>query len=210
LIWAGRKQEYFCEGGWTGTSLICPSGMSGPRRHHCDVVPAKAGTHTPRPRVLARWPTASAPTDHGGYGSLLSQGRRFECGARPAPQGAVIPRHRVSPSASPMTGSSGVSSTLRLLDSITNGSGILDHPLSRMMTVGGVLRIQFSNSSSHSLAISPRTRASFAVNVRPAETQRAQGMPGARRARSLACSKKTRELVTTVTPVHPAFPAQWF
>jgi hypothetical protein len=30
--------------------------------------------------------------------------------------------------------------------------------------------------------------------------QRAQGMPGARCARSLACSKKTRELVTTVTP----------
>jgi hypothetical protein len=42
------------------------------------------------------------------------------------------------------------------------------------------------------------------------QTQRAQGMPGARSARSLACSKKTRELVTTVAPVHPAFPAQWF
>jgi hypothetical protein len=36
-------------------------------------------------------------------------------------------------------------------------------------------------------------------------------MPGARRARSLACeSKKAHEQVTTVTPVHPAFPAQWF
>src|SRR3984893_10689740 len=36
----------------------------------------------------------------------------------------------------------GVTSTPRLIDSITGVSGILDHPLSRMMTVG----IQFSNS----------------------------------------------------------------
>jgi hypothetical protein len=36
-------------------------------------------------------------------------------------------------------------------------------------------------------------------------------MPGARRARSLACkSKNARKQVTTVTPEHPAFPAQWF
>src|SRR5439155_13470004 len=42
---------------------------------------------------------------------------------------AVIPRHRVSPSASPMTGSSGVSSTPRLLDSITGVSGILGRPV---------------------------------------------------------------------------------
>jgi hypothetical protein len=28
LIWVERKQEYFCKGGWTGKSLICPSGMS--------------------------------------------------------------------------------------------------------------------------------------------------------------------------------------
>jgi len=32
----------------------------------------------------------------------------------------VMPRHRVSPSASPMTGSSGASSTPQLLDSITS------------------------------------------------------------------------------------------
>src|ERR1700693_3862776 len=31
-------------------------------------------------------------------------------------------------------------------------------------------------------------------------------MPGARCTRSLACRKKTRELVTTVAPDHPAFP----
>jgi hypothetical protein len=67
----------------------------------------------------------------------------------------VIASHRVSPSASPMTGSAkqsieqhkhaiifylsspgstGRSSTPRLLDSITAVSGILDHPLSRVMT----------------------------------------------------------------------------
>src|ERR1700719_5035717 len=40
------------------------------------VVPAHAGTHTPRSRVLAQWQTASAPTNYGGYGSMLSQGRR--------------------------------------------------------------------------------------------------------------------------------------
>src|SRR6266550_1991226 len=46
-----------------------------------------------------------------------------------APRRTVIPRHRVSLSASPMTGSSGVFSTLRLLDSIAAVSGILDRPV---------------------------------------------------------------------------------
>jgi hypothetical protein len=41
-----------------------------------------------------------------------------------------------------MTGSGGVSSTPQLLDSIINGSGILDHPLSRMMTARDVAQIQ--------------------------------------------------------------------
>jgi hypothetical protein len=40
-----------------------------------NVVPANAGTHTPRPRVLARWLMVSAPTDSGGYGSPRSRGR---------------------------------------------------------------------------------------------------------------------------------------
>jgi hypothetical protein len=39
-----------------------------------------------------------------------------------------MPRHRVSPSASPMRGSGGASSTPRPLGSITGVSGILDHP----------------------------------------------------------------------------------
>jgi hypothetical protein len=39
-----------------------------------------------------------------------------------APKDVVIPRHGVSPSASPMTGSSGVSGTPRLFDAITDVS----------------------------------------------------------------------------------------
>src|ERR1700732_3654551 len=54
-----------------------------------------------------------------------------------APPTAVIPR------------ACGVSSTPRLLDSIAGGSGILDHPLSRMMTAG------------YSFAISPRVLREF-------------------------------------------------
>jgi len=63
----------------------------------------------------------------------------------------------------------------------------------------------------HSPAISPRVRARFGLHVLPSEDQRAQGIPGARCARSLARNRKKRtSIVTTVTPVHPAFPAQWF
>src|ERR1700738_4339879 len=40
------------------------------------VVPAKAGTHTPRPRDLALWVDGFITTNAGGYGSLLSQGRQ--------------------------------------------------------------------------------------------------------------------------------------
>jgi hypothetical protein len=49
----------------------------------------------------------------------------------------VVPRHRVSPLVSPMTGSGGGSSTPRLIDSITGVSGILGRPVytpSRAMT----------------------------------------------------------------------------
>src|ERR1700716_2245458 len=93
----------------------------------------------------------------------------------------------------------GVSSTPRPLDSITTALGILDRPLEpvigrraaptrwRTMTAG----IQFSNSNvvrRRSSAISPRIHASFTLNVLPPRYQRAQGMPGARCARSLVCN----------------------
>jgi hypothetical protein len=45
-------------------------------------------------------------------------------------------------------------------------------------------------TSEYSFAISPQVRASFAKSVPPSENQRAQGMPGAQRARSLACKSK--------------------
>jgi hypothetical protein len=62
-----------------------------------------------------------------------------------APQQVVIPRHRVSPPASPMTGSSRVSSTPGLIDSIACVSGTLDRPLTRAMTRGGMrARREFS------------------------------------------------------------------
>jgi hypothetical protein len=47
---------------------------------------------------------------------------------RDAPDAVVVPRHPVSSSASPMTGSSGVSSTPRLIGSMTTASGMLDPP----------------------------------------------------------------------------------
>src|SRR3981189_4010945 len=55
-----------------------------------------------------------------------------------APQEVVIPRHRVSPSARPMTGSSGVSSTPRLFDSRTGVGEDCPHPPSRVLTAVGV------------------------------------------------------------------------
>src|SRR6476646_986956 len=43
-------------------------------RQNLRVVPAKAGTHTPRLLIWARGSTAFAKTKTSGYGSLLSQG----------------------------------------------------------------------------------------------------------------------------------------
>jgi hypothetical protein len=55
--------------------------------------------------------------------------------------------------------------------------------------------------------LAARFRASFALNLPPAEPQRAQGMPGAWRARSLVCEiKKHTSIVTTVTPETPGIP----
>jgi hypothetical protein len=54
-------------------------------------------------------------------------------------------------------------------------------------------------------------RASFVLSVPPSD-QRAQGMPGGRCARSLACKmKKAHEhRHHGHAGKHPAFPAQWF
>jgi len=69
--------------------------------------------------------------------------------------------------------------------------------------------IQISNSHvvrKHAFTISPHVRASHAINLLP-QKQRAQGMPGARCARSLVCEmKKHTSIVTTVTPETPGIP----
>jgi hypothetical protein len=51
----------------------------------------------------------------------------------------------------------------------------------------------------HGCAIPRRDAPGLCMNPL-AQKQRAQGMPGAQCARSLACKKQTHELVTTVTP----------
>ena len=61
-------------------------------------------------------------------------------------------------------------------------------------------------ASSHTSAISPRTPREFCHHI-PPKKQRAQGMPGARRARSLVCeNKKHTSIVTTVVPETPDIP----
>ena len=62
------------------------------------VVPAKAGTHTPRPIILDAEAEAFCPTNAGGYGSLLSQGRRKRIQLSDskrafAPRGAMHPSY---------------------------------------------------------------------------------------------------------------------
>src|ERR1700761_6583840 len=48
------------------------------------------------------------------------------------------------------------------------------------------------------------------ANSLPSKTKRAQETPGARCTRSPAWMLVTRGVVTTGSPGHPAFPAQWF
>src|SRR3954454_21534660 len=59
----------------------------------------------------------------------------------------------------------------------------------------------------HTSAISRREAPERCMNLSPQNNMRAQGMPGARRARSLACKiKKHTSIVTTVTPGSPGIP----
>ena len=59
----------------------------------------------------------------------------------------------------------------------------------------------------HAFAISPRIFARVLRSNLPPRDQRAQGMPGARCARSLVCEiKKHTSIVTTVTPESPGIP----
>jgi hypothetical protein len=81
-----------------------------------------------------------------------------------------------------------------------------------------LLRIQMSNnqvlrgySFADTASRSRRTSARVFAGTSALGTQRAQGMPGARRARSRAwCVKNTRVSHHGHTGNRPAFPAQWF
>jgi hypothetical protein len=81
-------------------------------------------------------------------------------------------------------------------------SGILDHPLSRMMTAGYVACSRSSNVHVSSRdALAPE----LCIFLR-LENQRAQGMPGARCTRSPCAKVVSTRVVTTGSPGHPAFP----
>jgi len=76
----------------------------------------------------------------------------------------------------------GASSTPRPFGSITDVSGILVHPPSRVMTVRAAATVSRSRRMFCARLI---------LNFPPSEDQRAQGMPGARCARSLACKSES-------------------
>ena len=90
---------------------------------------------------------------------------------------------------------------LRPIGSITAVSGILDHPLSRVMTVEGVARvrdklpaIQFSNCAlckTQFRDLAAHYARVLLGNSLPSD-QRAQGMPGARCARCRMCNDSGR------------------
>jgi hypothetical protein len=128
---------------------------------------------------------------------------------------AVMLRHRVSPSASPMTGSGGAPSTPRPPGSICSVFGILDHPPSRMMTVGGAAHscaidhLPDSNFKQPTQLRDPaaRFRPSFARNVLPSYAEGA-GNAGRPTRPQPGGQKKTATpaVVTTVTPETPGIP----
>jgi len=123
------------------------------------VVPAKAGTHTPRPRDLALWVDGFITTNAGGYGSLLSQGR----------QAGVPPSRFKQP------------------NFVIAGLDPAIHPLRKRSSrrwmdarIKSGHDISFVDTASRSRRV---FCASFAGKFLSSETQRAQGIPGARCAR---------------------------
>jgi hypothetical protein len=75
------------------------------------------------------------------------------------------------------------------------------------------VEIQISNSivHRHSIAILRRMRASLDMNIRSLKAEGAGNAGRPLRPQPRVQNKiKHTSVVTTVTPVHPAFPAQWF
>ncbi|MEA2921246.1 MAG: hypothetical protein QOF07_1209 [Bradyrhizobium sp.] len=95
------------------------------------------------------------------------------------------------------SGLTGRSSTPRPFGFIIGVSGILDRPLSRATTAG---------------RIPAARRARVLLTSRLPKNQRAQGRPGARCTRGLACKmrKQKRTRAYRFSGGSPAFPAQWF
>jgi hypothetical protein len=175
--WAKRQRAHhlhLCrDGGHGANAPLPPDGLSASR-------PRERGDPYAAASLWARWLTASASTNCGGYGSLRSQGRRT---ARPAQR--VVPANAGT-------------HTPRPLDSITDVSGILDHPHSRVMT-----RV----SSSHAFT-SPQRQApgllpsTIPPHIKGRRECRALGAPAA----LCAKVKKHTSIVTTVTPKTPGIP----
>ena len=92
----------------------------------------------------------------------------------------------------------GGSSTPRPIGSIIDVSGILDHPPSRVMTTEYADTISRLEKPEACMSSAPRN-------------QRAQGRPGARCTRGLACNcaQRTRTRAYRFSGNTPAFPAQW-
>jgi hypothetical protein len=158
-----------------------------------DVVPAKAGTHTPRPRGLVLWQTASAPPDDGGYGPRV----RGDDAKRAAVHRRHTPRMR----------------GIQYAAASRFNHGCLWNTGSPAFA-GDDSQIQISNSNipgSHSFAISPRDAPEFLLStfrphVRGRRECRALGAPAASRAKIKKHTSKSPRSHRN----HPAFPAQWF
>src|SRR5258708_30492873 len=104
-----------------------------------------------------------------------------------------------------MTGSVGVSSTPRLLNSIVGVSGILDRPLFAAMTIeresGAFVFIEYVSAF-------PRRVAPELCTNRSPKKNEGVGMPGARRTRSLVCKVESTRVVTTGPPEQPGIPTR--
>jgi hypothetical protein len=138
--------------------------------------------------------------------SILSLRGEMDCFASLAMTiRVVIPRHRVSPSASPMTGSCGVSSTPWLLGSMTSASdtGSPGHLVRRRAS-------RFCRAMTSRVNAAARSRGAMrprrALIFRPSK-QRAQGKPGARCTRGLVCKnvqKNAHEHTGSAEAIRPS------
>src|SRR5215204_120910 len=118
---------------------------------------------------------------------LAAQGKNGLLRFSRSDEGTSYPRRRVS-------------STPRLIGSITAASGILGHPPSRVTTTECV--------SAFSRRIAPE----LCMTCPLLRKRREQGMPGARCTRGLVCNVciEMRTRAYRYSRGTPAFPAQWF